>query len=135
MTASPLSAEERDALESGLELAAAIAGGSRPLEAAQVQALYDGFLGKEGVGAAVSVVGLAFGELLLSRGPFEWVRVVDDHGSETSVGVIGAELFCYPITMIETRLADGEAVDIELLAGQTAMELKKLLDTGGCATR
>ena len=136
MAPKPLTTEERDALESGLNLAAAMAGGARPLSVAQVQGLYDDFLGKDVVAEAVSVLGLAFGELLMPLGPFDWVRVIDDHGaSETCVGVVGAELFCYPISMIETRLKAGEAVEIEVLARQTAMELKKLHESGAAKER
>lgn len=133
--AAPLSAEEHDALDSGLALAAALAGGTRPLSAAQVQELYDGLRGKEGIDVARGVIGLAFGELILPQGPFEWVRVSDDHGSETGIGVAGYDLYCYPISMIEKRLEADEGVEIEMLARQTASELKKLVESGSAAAR
>ena len=135
MATSPLTADERDALESGLNLAAAMAGSTRPLSAAQVQGLYDGFRGKRGIAEAVGVVGLAFGEMLLPRGPFEWLRKTDEFGAETCLGVKGFELFCYPISMIQKRLEAGEAVEIEMLAGQTLMEMKKLIESGSAAAR
>ncbi len=135
MAVVPLSAEQRDALDSGLALAAALAGGARPLNAAQVQDLYDCMRGKDGIEPARGVIGLAFGELILTHGPFEWVRVSDELGSETSIAVMGYDLHCYPISMIERRLEADEGVEIEMLARQTASELKKLVETGSAATR
>ena len=92
--AAALSAEEHDALESGLALAAALAGGARPLDAARVQGLYDNLRGKAGVEPARGVIGLAFGELILPHGPFEWVRVRDEHGTETGIAVEGFDAYC-----------------------------------------
>lgn len=135
MPAAALTEEEHDALQSGLGLAAAMAGGARPLSAAQVQALYDGMRGKEGVAQALGVVGLAFGELILPQGPFEWVRVSDEHGTETCIGVKELDLFCYPISMIEKRLKQDEAIEVEMLARQTAAELKKLAEAGSAKPR
>ena len=37
--------------------------------------------------------------------------------------------------MIEKRLEADEGVEIEMLARQTASELKKLVESGGAATR
>lgn len=116
----PLDPAQRLALEAGLNFAARFASAPRPLSAETVEALYNAFL-EEGIDDpdAIIALGLSFGETFLAHGDFEWARVIDEHGEETCLAVIGKAQFCAPISMIQKRLARGEQPDIRLLREAT----------------
>jgi Domain of unknown function (DUF3806) len=131
-----LTVAEVEALEAALSFAARIARVERPLSLEQVQDLYDGFLEEEIDDAdAIMALGLSFGQCLISSGPFEWVRVTDEYGEETSVSVAGATIYIHPISMIQKRLADGEKVIVEQLCNDSLSHLGALVDKGNYSTR
>jgi hypothetical protein len=124
----PLSPDRLNALEAGLARAKHLAGVS-DLGDDDVQRLYDRLLAqRERDPADVIAVGLAMGEQMRKLGSFEWVRLVDEWGDETSLAVIGRKLACSPISMVQKRLDREESVDVaELQAGVAArlIELSK----------
>lgn len=131
-----LTVAEVEALEAALSFAARIARVERPLSLEQVQDLYDGFLEEEIDDAdAIMALGLSFGQCLISSGPFEWVRVTDEYGEETSVAVIGATIYIHPISMIQKRLADREKIIVEQLCNDSLSHLGALVDKGNYSTR
>jgi hypothetical protein len=121
-----LNAEEKVALEAGLDLAARIAGASRPLSLAQVQALYDGFL-EEGITDTDSIIalGLAFGDDMVRHGGLIWVRVIDEYGDETCVSAPHHIVDAAPISMIQKRLNRKEDVDLLALRAATLQAIER----------
>ena len=131
-----LTVAEVEALDAALNFAARIARVERPLSLEQVQDLYDGFLEEEIDDVdEISALGLSFGQCLISSGPFEWVRVTDEYGEETSVAVIVATIYIHPISMIQKRLADREKVIFEQLCNDSLSHLGALVDKGNYSTR
>jgi hypothetical protein len=130
-----LTPDLKSALESGLDLAARLAAAPRPLSDVHVEALYNAFLdeGVEDVEAIIAL-GLSFGESFVTRGGFEWVRVLDEYGEETCVAVLGKATFCSPISMIQKRLARAERPDIRLLREATIRDIEDMI-AGGIADR
>jgi hypothetical protein len=108
-----LTSDEIVALEQGLNFAAKLARGERPLSARQIQRLYDAFIEEEITDAdAIISLGLAFGENIAQNGGFEWVRIEDEYGEETSLRLIGKTVYCHPISMIQKRIERREGADI-----------------------
>ena len=131
-----LSAEERDALEAGLNFAARLAECDPPLSLDQVQQIYNAFL-EENVDDADAIIalGLAFGQCIVSSGPFEWVRVSDEYGEETSIAVLGAAIYLHPVSMIQRRLEQRERIIVEQLCNDTLAHLGELVEKGEHALR
>ena len=115
-----LTSEERLALEEGLDLAARIAHAPRPLDIADVQRLYDGYL-DEGItdSDAIIALGLAFGDDVKRHGNLVWVRVIDEYGDETCLAAPHHIVFSAPISMIQKRLRRKEKVDLMQLREAT----------------
>ncbi|MCA8900474.1 MAG: DUF3806 domain-containing protein [Hyphomonas sp.] len=127
----PLSDTEAKALEDGLELAARLVGSKRPLSVEAVQHLYDvlrtdhpGYV--EGQIAA----GLSFGQLIVDKTGWQWMRVTDSYGEETAVSPDGYELACYPISMLQKRLKEGTITDIAVLCEATIAQIKDMIESG-----
>ena len=136
MTSRSLTVEEQSALNSGLDFAARIAWARRPLSLPDVQNLYDGFLEEEVEDAdAIMALGLSFGQCLVGCGPFEWVRVIDEFGEETSVAAVGSAIYVHPISMIQKRLARRETVDIEQLCNDTLTQIGPKIASGDFSPR
>lgn len=112
----PLTHEEISARDAGLELACTLAGKPRPLSAADLQGVYNALMAERlASGDAAIALGLACAELLVVQFGMEWVRIEDEHGSETVVSPPGKDIFCAPISMIQKRLRRGEPVDVGAL--------------------
>lgn len=94
----PLSSDEIAARDAGLDLAAQLISVPRPLRIDQVQALYDALLAGrvDGGGDASIALGLAFGEQIVSKAAFEWMRVSDEYGDETCVSPPARKYFALP---------------------------------------
>lgn len=98
---------------------------------ADVQELYDRAVAEGAKDPdAVIAIGLAFGEQIVSQSGFAWVRISDQWGDETCVGPEGKEQHCAPISMVQKRLARGEAIDLQSLATQIVGIMKTRLEDG-----
>lgn len=131
-----LTDDEQAALADGLALAARLVDGLPPLSADQVQALYDALCSDhpndaEGIIAA----GLAFGELIAARADYEWVRVADDFGEETVLAPRNKEIICAPVSMIQKRIEEREAVSIPRLRDATIATVQQEIDDGDVPAR
>jgi hypothetical protein len=115
-TMKPLTPEESAARDSALEMAATLVGAGRPLTMANVQALYDALLNKNPSDEALISLGMAFGEQIIARSDFEWVRIIDEYGEETCVAAPGKDIFCPPISMIQKRIRRSEAMNLSEFA-------------------
>lgn len=125
----PLTPSQREGLRQGLALAARMAGVPENPDTAQVQVLYDVFLGDEIADyELVLALGLAFGRLVVAEG-HTWVRVHDAFGDETAVAARGGGAVCHPISIIQKRLSDGVKVDVAKLRD----EMVAVLRTGASA--
>lgn len=136
-TYSPLTADLQAALQQGLARAAALANADSVPTAIQIQSLYDRFLTQGAPPDEEDVIslGLAFGQLIVDRGGFEWVRIKDEYGEETCVAYPGKKLSCAPISMIQKRLEGQEATRVEVLALETVERLRDLAVGGETANR
>lgn len=133
----PLSSDEITARDAGLDLAARLINGASPLRIDQVQALYDGLLAGrvDGGGDASIALGIAFGEQIVSKAAFEWMRVSDEYGDETCVSAPGKEIFCAPISMLQKRLKRREAIDIAQLRDEMIELIQRRIDEEAVADR
>jgi hypothetical protein len=124
-----LTSDEIVALEQGLNFAAKLAQGDRPLSARELQVLYDAFL-REHVTEpdAIISLGLAFGENIAHTEAFEWVRVEDEYGEETSLRLVGKTVYCHPISIIQKRLEAQEDADIGQLTGDTISNVLEMAE-------
>jgi hypothetical protein len=124
-----LTADEKAALQAGLDLAARLARGPLPLSLGQVQVLYDSLLERDADPDEVIAVGLAFGDLVVRQPELEWARIEDEYGSETCVAVVGRMTNCAPISMIQKRVKRREDIDIaELRDGTVSMLRERSVD-------
>ena len=131
----PLTNDELAAREAGLDMAARLAGASRPLSVAHVQALYDVLLSEEAGDEALIALGLAFGEQIAAISDFEWVRVSDEYGDETVVAAPKKEIFCAPISMIQKRIQRQERLDIAAFRDETIAIVRQRIAEGKAADR
>jgi hypothetical protein len=131
-----LTAEEESARLNALDLAVRLAGGIIPLKAPRVQALYDvireDFPNNTD---AVIALGIAFGELIKAKAGYEWIRVEDEFGSETSLAPVGYDGVCHPLSMIQKRINRAELLDIVELCDDTIRTVQGMIDDGRCAPR
>lgn len=86
------------------------------------------------LGAAVSAnssgddilaVGAAFGEALAERAGLKWVMVFDEYGLDFGLQKPMTSLVCFPLSMIQKRVEQGEKPDLIHLVAETA----KLIDS------
>jgi hypothetical protein len=119
-----LTANERIALQAGLDTAARLLDATLPLSGGQVQALYDLLLESDHDPDHQIAAGLAFGDLIAREPECEWARIEDEYGSETCVAVIGRMTNCAPISMIQKRIRRNENVDISELRDGTLSMLR-----------
>lgn len=80
-------------------------------------------------------LGVAFGEMICAQGDFEWVKLEDEYGSGPALALVGLDVVCSPIEMIEKRLEDGEAVDLVDLCSDTIATIERLVEEGAAGPR
>ena len=131
----PLTSDEVGAREAGLDMAARLVGGTRPLSIAHVQALYDVLLSEHAGDEALIALGLAFGEQIIATSDFEWVRVSDEYGDETVVAAPRKEIFCAPISMIQKRIKRQERLDVAAFRDETIAIVRERIAEGNAADR
>lgn len=116
----PLTDEEEAYRQEALALAAHYLGNASPLLMEKVQELYQIVAANcRDCDKAQIAVGIAFGETIAEKAGWEWVRVTDEYGAETSLSPAGYMVACYPISMIQKRIAADEQVDLAELRDET----------------
>jgi hypothetical protein len=131
-----LSHDEEGDRQEALALAAHYLDGASPLTIEKVQELYqvvaESFRDYD---KAQIAVGIAFGETISERTGWEWVRVTDEYGSETSLSPPDYAIACHPISMIQKRIATGEPVDLAALRDETIEVIKCRIAEGFAKAR
>lgn len=131
-----LTNEEDTAREEALQLAAYYLASSLPLSIEQVQELYDVVLdGFPHNPKARIAVGIAFGETIAAKSGYEWVRVTDEYGAETSLAPRGMAVVCHPISMIQKRIDGNESVKLAELRDETIEVIEDRISLGFYAKR
>jgi hypothetical protein len=116
----PLSDDEEAYRQEALALAAHYLDSASPLPMEKVQELYQVVaVNCRDYDKAQIAVGIAFGETIAEKAGWEWVRVTDEYGAETSLSPPGYMVACYPISMIQKRIAADEQVDLAELRDET----------------
>jgi len=127
----PLSDDEEGYRQEALALAANYLDRTTPLPMEKVQELYqvvaENFRDYE---KAQIAVGITFGEMIAERTGWEWVRVTDEYGAETSLSPPGYMIACHPISMIQKRIAANEPVDLAELRDETIDVIERRIAEG-----
>ena len=126
---------ETQALQEGFALAAQYIGQEAPFSDAQAQELYDAILDAEPDGGNSIATGLVLGEMIITNGPFDWVRIVDEYGEETGLCHKDVTVVCHPISMIQKRLSRREQVDMKQLCDATLGVLDEMIASGNYLPR
>ncbi|GLQ20214.1 DUF3806 domain-containing protein [Algimonas porphyrae] len=77
-----------------------------------------------------SALGIALGDLILSKSDYIWLRVEDKYGEETAVGLPDPQIVCYPISIIQKRLASKERMDSAQLVRSTISAMEEMRISG-----
>lgn len=131
-----LGADEIADLSEGLTIAARMLDEPPPLSIGQVQLLYDQLREAPHISFEQQVaLGLAFGEAFVEYTDYEWVKASDDYGVEMALSPVGFHVACYPISMIQQRLADGDQVDLAQLRSKIVGAISDKVAAGDVAPR
>jgi len=68
--------------------------------------------------------------MIAERTGWEWVRVTDEYGAETSLSPPGYMIACHPISMIQKRIAANEPVDLAELRDETIDVIERRIAEG-----
>lgn len=132
----PLSDDEEGYRQEALALAANYLDSTTPLPMAKVQELYqvvtENFRDYD---KAQIAVGIAFGEMIAERTGWEWVRVSDEYGAETSLSPPSYMIACHPISMIQKRIAANAPADLAELRGETIDVIERRITEGYAGER
>ncbi|WP_073980872.1 DUF3806 domain-containing protein [Erythrobacter donghaensis] len=102
----------------------------------EIQSTYDALLAsKEMDEESLVALGVAFGEMICAQGDFEWVKLEDEYGSGPALALVGWDVVCSPIDMIEKRLEDGDAVDLVELCSDTIATIDRVVQAGEAGPR
>jgi hypothetical protein len=133
---SRLTVEQAQAVEQAIVLAADYLATEPPFSPLEVQRLYDAVARDQPDHVEATIaVGMAFGELIIAKADYEWVRVSDEYGEETALCHRAAEVTCFPVSMLQKRLSKGEAVDLVELRDSTIAVVEDAVAKGGCQPR
>ncbi len=126
-----LTAEQAQALNEAIALAAEYLAADPPFSVAQVQELFNAVVRDhpENVKAQIAL-GAAFGELIVSQANYEWVRVSDEYGEETALCHRETAVTCFPISMLQKRISKREEVDLVELCDATIAVVAEAVATG-----
>lgn len=132
----PLSDDEEVFRQQALALAAQYLDSASPLSMKKVQELYQ-VVAKNfrDYDKAQIAVGIAFGETIAEKAGWEWVRVTDEYGAETSLSPPGYTIACHPISMIQKRIAAYEEVDLAELRAETIDVIERRIAEGYAGVR
>lgn len=131
MKISGLTVEQAQAVDEAIALAADYLATDPPFSPVEVQRLYDAVARdhSEHIDAQIAV-GMAFGEMIIGKADYEWVRVSDEHGEETALCHRAAAVTCFPISMLQKRISKREAVDLVELRDATIAALEEAVTNG-----
>ena len=136
MKISGLTVEQAQAVDEAIALAADYLATDPPFSPLEVQRLYDAVARDhpEHVDAQIAV-GIAFGEMIIDKADYEWVRVSDEYGEEMALCHRAAAVTCFPISMLQKRIAKREAVDLAELRDATINVVEEAVTNGGWQPR
>ncbi|MDX2264921.1 MAG: DUF3806 domain-containing protein [Hyphomicrobiales bacterium] len=101
-----------------------------------LQRLYDAAIVMDADTSSLEApLGIALGEIFRANGDFEWVRVADEYGAETSLAVPGTTLTIHPISMIAKRIDAREQLDLAELVDDVCTRVKQILAEGNYTER
>ena len=131
MNISGLTPELAQAVDEAIALAADYLATDPPFSPLEVQRLYDAVTRDhpENVEAQIAV-GIAFGEMIIAKADYEWVRVSDEYGEETALCHRAAAVTCFPVSMLQKRIAKREEVDLVELRDATIAVLEEAVTNG-----
>jgi hypothetical protein len=123
-----LTEAELKRVAAGVALAGRLVGSDVSPSTAELQALYNVLLhDRSGAEAAVEALGYAFGNILRHDDWLYWAMMLDDEfGDEVAIAVRDRELGCAPLSMIRSRLENGESWDLAELVSSTVSRLRQL---------
>jgi hypothetical protein len=78
---------------------------------------------------------IAFGETIARKTGWEWIRVIDEYGAETSLSPPGFMIACHPISMIQKRLDADETIDVAELRDDTIELIERRIAEGRAGER
>ena len=136
MRISGLTVEQAHAVDEAIALAADYLATDPPFSPVEVQRLYDAVARDhpEHVEAQIAV-GMAFGEMIISKAAYEWVRVSDEYGEETALCHRAAAVTCFPISMLQKRISKREEVDLVELRDATIAVVEEAVTNGNWQPR
>lgn len=136
MKISGLTVEQAQAVDDAIALAADYLATDPPFSPVEVQRLYDAVARDhpEHVEAQIAV-GMAFGEMIISKADYEWVRVSDEYGEETALCHRAAAVTCFPISMLQKRISKREEVDLVELRDATIAVVEEAVTNGNWQPR
>jgi hypothetical protein len=136
MKISGLTVEQAQAVDEAIALAADYLETDPPFSSVEVQRLYDAVARDhpENVEAQIAV-GMAFGEMIISKADYEWVRASDGYGEETALCHRTAAVTCFPISMLQKRISKREEVDLAELRDATIAVVEEAVTNGGWQLR
>lgn len=127
----PLSDDEEGYRQEALALAAHYLDSANPLAIQKVQELYQVVAENFGdYDKAQIAVGIAFGETIVEKTGWDWVRVTDEYGAETSLSPPGYSIACHPVSMIQKRIAANEPVDLAELRDEAINVIERRVAEG-----
>lgn len=131
MKISGLTVEQAQAVDEAIALAADYLATDPPFSPVEVQRLYDAVARdhSENVEAQIAV-GMAFGEMIISKADYEWVRISDEYGEETALCHRAAAVTCFPISMLQKRISKREEIDLVELRDATIAVVEEAVTNG-----
>jgi len=136
MKISGLTVEQARAVDEAIALAADYLATDPPFSPAEVQRLYDAVASDHpDLVEAQIAVGMAFGEMIISKAGYEWVRVSDEYGEETALCHRAAAVTCFPISMLQKRISRREEVDLVELRDATIAVVEDAVTNGNWQPR
>ena len=136
MKISGLTAEQAQAVDEAIALAADYLATDPPFSPVEVQRLYDAVAKDHPDRLEAQIaVGMAFGEMIISKAGYEWVRASDEYGEETALCHRTAAVTCFPISMLQKRIAKREAVDLVELRDATIAVVEEAVIKGNWQPR
>ncbi len=136
MKISGLTVEQAQGVDEAIALAADYLATDPPFSPVEVQRLYDAVARDhpENVEAQIAL-GMAFGEMIIGKADYEWVRVSNEYGEETALCHRAAAVTCFPISMLQKRISKREEIDLVGLRDATIAVVEEAVANGGWQPR
>ncbi len=126
-----LTSDELLSRDQAIELAAHLAGAESPLADVQAQTLYDIILRDYPFDERAQIaVGTAFGCMIAKKSGFDWARISNEYGEETGLIHCNFAMICFPINILQKRIADRTNIDLVALCDATIDAMEEMAATG-----